>query len=127
MTVKLTECRSTETLTSASEFGGTVVGKGAENGELWVGILLLTTGNNGCATGAGGVDEGSPGGVTCEGWTAGEEVDGGGALTFWTGNNGCWAYPIGAGGGTEIVGGCGYHGGRGGTGQPAGGTGTVEP
>jgi len=118
------KCTFIEPLTSAGELGKRLVeGKGAENVELW-GKLLLT-GNNGCDT--DGVDEGSPGGVTCEGMSAGVMVDGTGGLTFCTGNSGCWVYVIGAGGGIETAGCCGNQCcERGGTGQPAWGAGTAE-
>ena len=86
---------------------------------------MLTTGNNGCDT--GGVDEGSPGGGACEGGSAIDVVDGTGGLIFCTGNSGCWAYAIGAEGDIETAGCVGNQGcGRGGTGQPTGGTGTAE-
>lgn len=49
-------------------FEGILESIGVENGELCVGRLLTpTTGNRGCDTGTGGIEAGSPGGVTCEG------------------------------------------------------------
>lgn len=120
------EWASTGPLISAEALAGILDGIGAENGELWVAVLLLTTGNKGWDTGTGGVDEGIPGGTTCAGWSAGDAVDARGGLTFCTGNKGCWAKPTWAGGGIEPAGCCGYQGcGRGATDQPAGGMGTA--
>lgn len=117
-----------ELLRSAEELIRTLVGsRGAENGEPWLGILLVaTTGNNGCDTGTG-VDAGSPGGATGnDGWSPGDTIDGIGGLKFCTGNKGCWTNPKGPGGGTDTAGCWVNHGwGRGGTGQPAGGNGTA--
>lgn len=107
--------------------GRVVESIGAEYGKLWADVLLLTTGNKGWDTGTGGVDEGNPGGTTCEGWSVGDAVDGKGGRGVCTGKRGDWPYAAGPGGtGTAECG--GYQGcGRGGIGQPAGGMGTAEP
>lgn len=87
------EFASNEALTSSGELDGMFVGSmGAENGELWLDILLVPpTGKRGCETATEGVDVGSPGGVICAVWSAGDVDDGIGGLTFCTGNSGCCA------------------------------------
>lgn len=118
MVAKVPPKRGSALFISKEELKGKLIGGiGAENGELWGGMLLLgTTGNKGWETGMGGVVAGIPGGVIGNvGWSPGGAADGIGGRILCTGNKGCWGNPGCPGSGTETVGCWGYHGwGRGG-------------